>query len=392
MYLRKSFGLGDFMWTAKRSADAAWPMPGNLSAPARCFATMVIARRLATWLHEMSHASIAGLLGYRNMHVVLGGPFDRASVTLDTAGPRPSALHASLIRHAGWIASVAVAAIFVHLSWESCLPGNGEGPEDGDGEDDHGLPAEAQLATLATVLVALEALHSDLLSSERPLGRFFCGNFGLLLLSSKSKGRVDALLRRMLKITMMRGAQSAGIVTYKAGRGSAPQGVRHRAVNGKRTDLSDKLLDKARSITRPRAVVAPQVFQGHTRFATSSIADLSGTHPHQWTPRQSQLYWCETGDGVTSKRANVEAYITHKCASTASARPTCLCMHSLSHAYTHRRHLVASPPAACDARPLDPPSPPRPLYLPQWRFGLFRDPRHLLPSWGRADAADQSAA
>ena len=117
---------------------------------ARCFATMVIARRLATWLHELSHFSIAGLLGYRNMQVELKGR--RASVILDTA---PSTLHASLIRHSGWIASVAIAATLMRL----------------EGEHYDWLPAEAHLATLGAVLVALEALHSDLLSSERPLGR-----------------------------------------------------------------------------------------------------------------------------------------------------------------------------------------------------------------------------
>ena len=53
------------------------------------------------------------------------------------------------------------------------------------------------------------------------------------------------------------------------------------------------------------------MFQGHTRFATSSIANLSGTHPHQWTPRKFQTYWHEVDGGMRSSTANVEAYITH---------------------------------------------------------------------------------
>ena len=280
----------------------------RLPAAARCVASIIIARRIATWLHELTHLFIAGLLGYKARVDLVAG--SRASVTLDTdSGKRPTALHASIIRHAGWLASIVIAIALITLSRASSSL-----PEDADeAQRKTGLPAEAHLVTVAAVIVALEALQSDLLSAERPLGRFYCGNFGLLLLSQASSSRVDALLRRMLKITMMRGAQSAGIVTYKASRGGAHQGIRHRAVNGKRTDLSDKLLDKARSITRPRNVVAPQIFQGHTRFATSSIADLSGTHPHQWTPRQSQIHWYDDGAGVISQRKNVEAYITHKC-------------------------------------------------------------------------------
>jgi hypothetical protein len=82
---------------------------------------------------------------------------------------------------------------------------------------------ELDLTTAAFVLVALEGVYSDALSSDRPLRRFFCGNFGLLLLSQASSKRVKHLLRRMLATTVMRGAQSAGLVTYQKSRG-----VRHR--------------------------------------------------------------------------------------------------------------------------------------------------------------------
>jgi hypothetical protein len=49
------------------------------------------------------------------------------------------------------------------------------------------------------------------------------------------------------------------------------------------------------TLTRIHAVIAipfhfisgglldgPRIFSGHTRFATSSIANMNGTHPHQW--------------------------------------------------------------------------------------------------------------
>jgi len=65
-------------------------------------------------------------------------------------------------------------------------------------------------------------------------------------------------------------------------------GCRARVVNGKRTDLTELVLSKfQRELERQRGFTgeidlrAPQLFQGHTRFATSSICDLGGCHPHQ---------------------------------------------------------------------------------------------------------------
>ena len=60
------------------------------------------------------------------------------------------------------------------------------------------------------------------------------------------------------------------------------KGVRQRVVNGKRTDLSKLLTDKCERKGMFSGVTAPAVFQGHTRFATSSIANGDGCHPHQW--------------------------------------------------------------------------------------------------------------
>ena len=74
-----------------------------------------------------------------------------------------------------------------------------------------------------------------------------CGNFGLLLLDIASGGRVSGLLATMLRVTMARGAQSAGLVTYD----SDSSGTRKRVVNGKRTDLCDLLMRKFAAQLRP---------------------------------------------------------------------------------------------------------------------------------------------
>ena len=144
----------------------------------------------------------------------------------------------------------------------------------------------------------------------------------------------------MLRITSMRGAQSAGLATFSHGahlRLPPPlslhpprrarlcalpspshtlphpftlphkpshthpgahgyTGRRARVVNGKRTDLPSLLLRRARGFFRDGwgepLLRPPTLFQGHTRFATSSISSLDGTHPHQWTPAATQRVWC----------------------------------------------------------------------------------------------------
>ena len=68
-----------------------------------------------------------------------------------------------------------------------------------------------------------------------------CGNFGILLLLPVERAEVLLLLRRMLKITSVRGAQSAGVVTYEHKKGEATV-LRCRVVNGKRTALDELLL------------------------------------------------------------------------------------------------------------------------------------------------------
>ena len=97
---------------------------------------------------------------------------------------------------------------------------------------------------------------------------------------------VMELLRKMLEVTMTRGAQSAGLVTYRQDGGDA-QGCRARTVSGKRTDLARLVLSKfSRVIERRRPllgaglIAAPQLFQGHTRFAHSSKCFDSSDSSH----------------------------------------------------------------------------------------------------------------
>ena len=71
-----------------------------------------------------------------------------------------------------------------------------------------------------------------------------CGNFGILLLHPQQRAAVLRWLQAMLRITMVRGAQSAGIVTYEPSSGNNAVASRCRVVNGKRTDLATLLLTR----------------------------------------------------------------------------------------------------------------------------------------------------
>eukprot|EP00667_Euglena_gracilis_P026676 EG_transcript_32337 len=96
-----------------------------------------------------------------------------------------------VVRHAGWLASCAVVVAIIMVG----------GMRSG--------------IVLGVAVTALEAICSDLLGLYASAPHtFFCGNFGLLLLTMASKGKVLTTLQRMIAITMMRGAQSGGVVTY----------------------------------------------------------------------------------------------------------------------------------------------------------------------------------
>ena len=262
-------------------------------------AASIVARVLALALHEASHALVALLLGFRNItfHVT---PFH---LSVQVPGVRGYKWAGQLVRHSGWVVSVALALALGGIS--------------------------SSLAVVAAFgYTAIEAVASDLLNLTAPHASasselFYCGNFGLIMLDELHRRHVLPILRLMMRTTMVRGAQSAGVVTYYrpienrgwGGRDRVHLAQRTRKVNGKRTDLCDLLLGKEG--TSPSGTVAcdggPQLFSGHTRFATSSQATLDGCHPHRWSPGVWAVAWRysdEMGkfEGV---RACVEAYVTH---------------------------------------------------------------------------------
>jgi hypothetical protein len=222
-----------------------------------------------------------------------------------------------LIRHAGWIVSVIIALV---------------------------VPRENKTLRWIATLTAVEAIFSDFFKLQlflpiQPIihgeasALFFCGNFGVILLhhlwlSDKGESALD-IIEKMVKVTMMRGAQSGGVITFKPKFSSLKKdkmtlkGTRSRVVNQKRTDLSVQIRkiiqrDVFRSCNSFPKDFVP-VLSGHTRFATTSKATMEGTHPHRWTPAVSRRVYdfatLQNGaanDKVWTPRIlEVENFITH---------------------------------------------------------------------------------
>ena len=85
----------------------------------------------------------------------------------------------------------------------------------------------------------------------------------------------------MIRVTMIRGAQTGGVVTYQEHQGYSTAN-RLRVVNGKRGDLAKGIKAKLALFNANPKMRINGVF-GHTRFATSSVATKEGCHPHKWT-------------------------------------------------------------------------------------------------------------
>jgi len=201
------------------------------------------------------------------------------SVRVDGA----SGWRSRFIRHSGWIGSVLLAA----LAWIFQAP-------------------SAVLS--AALLTALEAMSSDLFGSGVV---FHCGNFGVIVLKRFKSSRIIELLRTMVRITMMRGAQCGGVVSYKDS-SSGKVGERFRVINGKRTDLSELIASGVKKKLASKSEMGgPMVFAGHTRFATTSKVTMDGCHPHQWTPKKKYTFWDKTGGQWSKRSAFMEVYICH---------------------------------------------------------------------------------
>jgi hypothetical protein len=253
--------------------------------------TFYFAHWLFKVLHEAWHLLAACLVGHYdaiNFKNLVSAIFE-FKVEVNSTGWR-----AEVIRHAGWLGSIFVL-LFTFFLEEISIP-----------------------CRLAAFLTVADSLCSDLflIGCSSTSCVFRCGNFGILLLDKDNRDRAISILRTMVRVTMMRGAQSGGVVTYVP-QGKGLRGIRSRVVNGKRTDLSvlvtSKLwYDQLFAYLRFGLNKGARFFGGHTRFATSSKASFDGTHPHQWTPRADHLIWRETAAGDwSSQRCNVELYICH---------------------------------------------------------------------------------
>lgn len=261
-------------------------------------------------LHELSHVVIAQLLLFlespsaslqhrsaiRWIPLLFLRRFDFDSSLFDEQDVRRNAF---LIRHFGWLASVAIAFVLpsriqrllAKVAATRKAIGVNEVNEVNEVEVNSDGPTPTRIfhwCHLAAYLTAMDAIWTDLLqwnptffvhshdatsSTLTSSSTFFCGNFGVILLhaawlsehsssgdnsGSHSKNDHDSgsqttlnILRKMIQVTMMRGAQSGGIVTFErinakndhVTGGSEPtmitpmKSIRSRVVKSKRGDL-----------------------------------------------------------------------------------------------------------------------------------------------------------
>jgi hypothetical protein len=213
----------------------------------------------------------------------------------------------TVVRHAGWIVSVLV---WIVLALYSSYNQNNNHHQNNQDQKKQGMSRHASrdnAALVAASLTALEAISTDLLgmygggaagaaaaSASTSKCVFLCGNFGIILLH-KAWQNIDGgataldILEKMVQVTMMRGAQSGGVVTFQPSRSSGTSnngmtGIRCRVLNQKRTDLSKVVRRKIERSVNLRRNGDVAFLAGHTRFATSSKATFEGTHPQRWTP------------------------------------------------------------------------------------------------------------
>eukprot|EP00798_Chlamydomonas_sp_ICE-L_P027316 gene27315-4622_t len=322
-----------------------------------------------------------------NVHIHIPGAHHLSGLT-STSRPEVDVI----IRHAGWILSTLLALLlsgtfhdggFLHV-----LPALDPVVYDGF----IFYPMALQLGALSAAwLVALSAISSDLLLLSPHRGSvsdivagqarvvqeaallhgttFFCGNLGMLI-AGVAESAVDyaRVLRTQVAICMQRGAQSGGVVAMVGGKvsmgGNRPQvhGVASRSAPGKRDNLSQVLSSKLNMALSQKAILRGQrpgvggaphgIFCGHTRFATSSIATESESHPHQWTPETTEGIWRVESVGSEQRLVRQDEtfglWITHNgdfdfCNLLGQYRTH----HDVEHFLTH---VLARPPQAqCDS-------------------------------------------
>jgi len=228
------------------------------------------------------------------------------------------------VKHAGWILSALVAVLVYFYTGPSQRKHKASLTSD---TTDH------YYLLMAAVVTSIEAIATDLLGIGTLCGTtvptFFCGNFGILLLNPVWQKKIATtaleLLEKMIEVTMVRGAQSGGVLVWNSShdKTNSNQAILTRVVAGKRTDLSKDLRKRVQQLLPSvDSNIAPiQAFMGHTRFATSSKATLEGTHPHRWTPASNRRVFSVDDFRGTSSTLNIRLpklvvrkvvnYITH---------------------------------------------------------------------------------
>ena len=175
-----------------------------------------------------------------------------------------------VVRHSGWIFSlILVVAVGAYHSYYA-------------GREKNSIEISMSAAihnpmVWAAALTAIEAISTDLVglenyilpllpihSSSSSIGgggkvvTFFCGNFGLILLNpayndTKSGRKLSLdILEKMISVTMVRGAQSGGVVSFvsrSSRHADQIMGMRSRVLNSKRSDLSKGIRSKIESDT-----------------------------------------------------------------------------------------------------------------------------------------------
>ena len=260
-------------------------------------------------VHEASHLLSAKGLGYD----VSAGEF--LGALLGRACRIPSMEESddweiSAVRNAGWITSLMIAAVLFGIFGR---------------KNNHPLLAGACVTAVEAIVTDLMGMHCGGKTT------FYCGNFGVILLNSAwtstpgDYGKTAlTLLEKMIEITMMRGAQTGGVVTWtRSKKGGEPTPIRCRVVNGKRTDLSEqirKLLNR-KVCSGGRINPSIQCLLGHTRFATSSKATMDGTHPHQWCPPENrrvfplddQKLWTSSSPAPVVQKVGISEKMNSSC-------------------------------------------------------------------------------
>jgi hypothetical protein len=323
-------------------------------------------------------------------------PITIPSTTINVDGGMSSEMAGSIITHSGWILSLLLAFGMHYLYYARLRSSASATTTTNNNNNNTTKPASficlaAALAPtfiLAAYIAAVESITSDLMGFVPKMAKnilllgggssaatsptssmqllLHCGNFGIILLNSQwinvdGGQRALSVLEKMVEVTMMRGAQSGGVVTFEptssggggggGGKDANPviRGVRSRVVNAKRTVLSEGVRKKIEkdncglmnggklkgwndvefnatqggSGSSAAAKRLVRGFFGHTRFATSSKASMDGTHPHQWSPRQTlTCYGFQSKEGAflgqnvmrvapTGQLMGVENFVTH---------------------------------------------------------------------------------